>query len=183
MRWCLSAIYYDLMAGDPNPVEPIGYREQVDDFWIISFVGQQIFASIASPVFGFILILVPFMLAPLSLSEKNSLSLLVVPLSLVIAFAGGYWMQGYRPSALRTGKWVWILPWFLYLWNFSDYAKGRPLKDALRIGFWPGPNDGEMGLGAVIFGIPALTSLTYIAGLVIASRRSKSAPRTSISRF
>ncbi len=126
---------------------------------IASFFSQQVLVLFFLPLVGMILAL-PFLTV--------EISAVVVP-SVVSALAG-YLIQVKFSSAVKGGRWVWIIPTFLVLSNTYGWLMHAPMLEALEYSFWPGKDSGEKGLGALLV-LPMVASWGYVGGLFAASKR------------
>ena len=69
----------------------------------------------------------------------------------------------------RTGRWVWILPSLVWLWEFSWGIALRPLSYTLIYMF--AASGGTEGLPLLLITIPALGSICYSAAIALPRRR------------
>ena len=126
---------------------------------IASFFLQQALVFIFLPLVGMVLAL-PF--------SGVAISALVVPF--VVSGFTGYFIQAIFLSAVKGGRWVWMIPTFSVLLNAYGWLMQAPILEALEYSFWPGPDSGEKGLLALL-NIPMVASWAYVGGLFIASKR------------
>ena len=135
-----------------------------DLLWVPSFIFQQLVAGLITALLGFI----GMLLYPIAPS--------FVGFPLLTGLLSGYSLQWLRPSSIKAGKWVSVLPTVLIIVVASDWRPRVSWVKAIEYTFSPPRNSGEQGIG-VLFTIPAYSSWAYVAGLLIASHQQRRTKR------
>ena len=81
-----------------------------------------------------------------------------------VGLIGGLMVRRVAQGFRTTGRWIWVLPVFLYVLAFLQDSFTFSVKTALRESFLPGP-DGEQWWTFYFFTCPTLSTALYSAAI------------------
>lgn len=82
---------------------------------------------------------------------------------LSIAFLLGRTVRAHRPETAEAGRWVWVIPSFVFLAGLISDSVHFKFRYALKELFYPS-TEGEAALAFVLITIPVFSSIGYSIG-------------------